>query len=262
MATIWPQGHQEERMKSNADYYGQYWKKGWVVVEGVFMPEEADCIAKLALTIAQTERGTAKPVYNLDASEDGTQQAPRKIDHPFLKDEKCRKFVLDERLTGIIKLLLSEKPLLFEDQIMMKPPRFGSAKPYHQDNFYFRCHPDNQVITAWIALDEVDAANGCLRYIDGSHLGPILPHTPILGQEHNLVPAAELIDLSKESLAPVRKGGVVFHHSKTLHTSHRNESDRWRRGVATHWATAQVTSEIDTLDQAYFKTKEFAHLFA
>ena len=68
-------------MKSDSDYRGQYWKKGWVVVEGVFKPEEADRIAALALTIAEKERDIAKPGYNLDFSEDGTQQAPRKIDH-------------------------------------------------------------------------------------------------------------------------------------------------------------------------------------
>jgi ectoine hydroxylase-related dioxygenase (phytanoyl-CoA dioxygenase family) len=249
-------------MESVTDYCGQYWKKGWVVVEGVFRPEEAGRIATLALGIAEKERDTAKPGYNLDVSDDGTQLAPRKIENPFLKNEECRKFVLDERLTGIIKSIIRERPLLCSDQIFMKPPRHGSAKPYHQDNFYFRCHPDDQVITAWIALDDVDVANGCLRYIDGSHLGPILPHNPVPGAEYNMVPAPELIDLSKESLAPVRKGGVVFHHSKTLHTSHRNESDRWRRGYASHWATAQVTSEINTLDNAYFKSKEFSLLFS
>lgn len=249
-------------MKLDPEYRGQYWKKEWVVVEGVFKLEEAERIAALALTIAEKELDIAIPGYNLDFSEDGTQQSPRKIDKPFLKDEGCRKFLVDERLTGILRVFLNEKPLLVSDQILMKPPRHGSAKPYHQDNFYFRCHPDDQVITAWIALDDVDAGNGCLLYIDGSHLGPILPHSPIPGEDYNLAPAPDLIDLGKESLAPVRKGGVVFHHSKTLHTSHRNESDRWRRGYATHWATAQVTSEINTIDNAYYKSKEFAHLFA
>ena len=43
-----------------------------------------------------------------------------------------------------------------------------------------------------------------------------------------LPPPLRLIDLKRESLAIVRKGGVVFHHSETLHTSHRNESDRDR----------------------------------
>jgi ectoine hydroxylase-related dioxygenase (phytanoyl-CoA dioxygenase family) len=109
------------------------------------------------------------------------------------------------------------------------------------------------VITAWIALDDVDATNGCLRYIDGSHKGPILPHLPVPGEEHNLAPSPELIDLNKESLAIVGKGGVVFHHGTTLHTSHRNESDRWRRAYATHWVTADVTSESPVLENAHFR---------
>jgi ectoine hydroxylase-related dioxygenase (phytanoyl-CoA dioxygenase family) len=247
----------------NPDYVEEYWKKGWVVVEGVFTPEEAEQVAALALEVAEKERTVAKMGFNLDASADGTQQAPRKLADGFRKAEGFRQCLLDERLTGLIKELLGGTPLLFADQIFFKPPHYGSAKPYHQDNFYFRCHPDDQVLTSWIALDDVDAGNGCLRYIDGSHRGPILPHDPVPGSEsYNLAPPPELIDLSKESLAPVRKGGVVFHHSKTLHTSHRNESGRWRRGYAAHWATANVTSEINTLDKAYFKAQEFAHLFA
>ena len=67
----------------------------------------------------------------------------------------------------------------------------------------------------------------------------------------------KLIDLSKEALAEVNKGGVVFHHCQTLHTSHRNESDRWRRGYATHWASAQTTCEIDTIKNGYFQRDDF-----
>jgi ectoine hydroxylase-related dioxygenase (phytanoyl-CoA dioxygenase family) len=66
-----------------------------------------------------------------------------------------------------------------------------------------------------------------------------------------------LIDLSKDSLALVGKGGVVFHHSQTLHTSHRNQSDRWRRGYATHWVTQDVISENETLDTAYFRSEQY-----
>ena len=49
-----------------------------------------------------------------------------------------------------------------------------------------------------------------------------------------------------------RVTGVVFHHSKTLHTSHRNESDQWRRAYATHWASAGVVSELDTIKNSYY----------
>jgi len=145
---------------------------------------------------------------------------------------------------------------LVTDQIFMKPPHFGSAKPYHQDNYYFECEPVDQVISAWVALDDADADNGCVRYIDGSHKLGMLPHDPVPDVHHTFVPPPELIDLSKESLGVVRKGGVAIHHSMTLHTSHRNASDRWRRGYASHWVTREVTSTSETLQQAYFNRED------
>jgi len=160
-------------------------------------------------------------------------------------------------LPVVLTVLLGDQPLLKSDQIFMKPPHVGSAKPYHQDNFYFQCTPGDHVITAWIALDDVDKQNGCLRYISGSHAGGVVPHNEVPNEPYNLTPPDDLVDLSREALAPVRQGGVVFHHSETLHTSHRNTSDRWRRGYATHWVTADVTSKTDGLDQAYFNQPEY-----
>ena len=235
--------------------YDHYWAKGWAVVDGVFTDEEADRIAQIALDVSQQELTAGGDSYVVDESADG-EIAPRKIMHPFRKHAAFQAFVMDKRLGDLLTALLGAPPLLATDQLFMKPPHFGSAKPYHQDNFYFQCQPADHVITAWIALDDVDEANGCLRYIDGSHKGPILPHEPIPGEPYNLVPPPELVDLQKESLGLVRKGGVVFHHCQTLHTSHRNESDRWRRGYATHWVTSDVTSGNATLDQAYYKADD------
>ena len=234
------------------DAIKQYREKGWVVINDVFSRDEAEKVAELALQVSQEELKQVKGSYQADHSADG-KMAPRKIDHPYNKSEKFRAFVMNPRLVALLRELMGVDPLLCTDQIFMKPPRFGSAKPYHQDNAYFLCEPADHVITAWIALDDVDEENGCLRYIDGSHKGEILPHDPVPGEPHNKAPAPHLIDLKRESLAIVRKGGVVFHHSKTLHTSHRNESDRWRRGYATHWVAADVTSKSDVLNKAYFK---------
>ena len=229
-----------------------YRKKGWLVVEGIFAPDEADAIAATASRISQKELAAAnEAAYTVDASENG-ELAPRKIDHPYLKDPSFQKATQNPRLIEVLTQLLGRSPLLATDQVFMKPPHFGSAKPYHQDNAYFLCSPADELITAWIALDDVDESNGCLRYIDGSHLGGILPHESYEGTAHHLAPPAEMIDLSKESPALVKKGGVVFHHGETLHTSHRNTSDRWRRAYATHWVTDRVTSESDLLEKAYF----------
>ncbi len=228
-----------------------YWDKGWVVIDDVFTASEVDAIAGLAMTLSAAGSALEQEDYPLDASPDGAT-APRKIGRAFLKHAAFRAFVLDRRLTSILAPLLEGEPLLVTDQIFMKPPRFGSAKPYHQDNYYFQCQPADKLLTAWIALDDVDAGNGCLRYIDGSHKGGLLPHAEVPELHHTYVPPPEYLTLDKESLAIARKGSVVIHHAEALHTSHRNESNRWRRGYATHWVTHGVTSTIDTIEQAYF----------
>ena len=240
-------------MSLEASRYEHYWDRGWTVAEGVFTPQEAGRIAQLAHEVSQREFDESAGSYQTDRSDDG-EASHRKIDHPFIKHEDFAGFMLDKRLVSLIEGLIGLRPLPLTDQIFMKPPRFGSAKPYHQDNFYFQCFPDDHVLTAWIALDDVDEHNSCLRYIDGSHLGPILRHKVMPGEPYNHTPSPDLVDLSRESVVVVKKGVVVFHHSKTLHSSHRNGSDLWRRGYATHWVTADVTCDKETLDKAYYKT--------
>ena len=58
-----------------------------------------------------------------------------------------------------------------------KPCGTDHPTPPHQDNFYFCLRPAN-VLTMWLALDHVDAENGCLRYVRGSHVEGIRPLTP------------------------------------------------------------------------------------
>lgn len=228
-----------------------YWANGWAVVDDVFSGSEIDAIVRVTMEESQRGLENFEEDFPAELSPEG-ETAPRKINRAYLKHPAFKAFVMDQRLTQILAELLGAPPLLTTDQIFMKPPHFGSAKPYHQDNYYFQCQPADRVITAWVALDDADGENGCLRYIDGSHRGGMLPHDKVPRVHHTFVPPPELVDLSKESLALVRKGGVVVHHCMTLHTSHRNDSDRWRRGYASHWVTSDVTSTSETIDQAYF----------
>ena len=231
----------------------EYWKNGWAVVESVYDRTEADAIAALAVDVAQAELDQADDEdAEVDVDESG-RPLPRKVNYPFLKDERFRAFILDDRLLSRIGEILGGEPRLVFDQIFLKPPRHGSAKPYHQDNAYFQCSPPDKVLTAWIALDDVDESNGCLRYIEGSHRMPILEHHAIEGERYNITPDDSEIDYQREAPAPVPKGGVIFHHGQTLHTSHANPSDRWRRAYASHWVTDEVTCEIDTLERAFFR---------
>ena len=129
--------------------YDHYWEEGWAVIEGIYATDEVDSIAQLVTEISNKGLEDDASSGVVDRQANGAI-APRKINRPFLRELAFQSLVLDLRLSAIISSLIGVEPLLVTDQIFMKPPRFGSAKPYHQDNYYFKCEPADNVITAWI----------------------------------------------------------------------------------------------------------------
>ena len=227
-----------------------------------FDPREAERIAEVANTVIEEELKNPEHRESTTEQLDDGKIIPLKILNAFFKHSAFQEFVLNDRFNKVIEVFLGDIPLLLADQIFVKPPHHGGPKPYHQDDFHFQCFPADHVITAWIALDDVDEENGCLRYISGSHKEGIIPHYPIENESYSMTPSEDRIDLTREELAPVRKGGVVFHHGQTLHSSRRNYSDRWRRGYATHWLTVDVTCKNGDLENAFFNDERYRSLMS
>ncbi len=248
-------------MQVSREQHEHYWENGWVVVDDVFPPGDIERVCALLMADAADElqAGTSEALVDIDA--DGTRYL-RKLEGLFPRRPEYRELVLSPRLTAIVGALLGDVPLVLGDMLFLKPPRCGSIKRHHQDNFHLCCEPADRVLTAWIALDDADEDNGCLHYVDGSHRGPVLPHAAHPECDRDWTPAPELLAGRPESAARVRRGGVVLHHSKTLHVSYPNRSDRWRRGHCSNWVTPAVTSTKSKIRRAYFNQPEYAHLFA
>ena len=49
-----------------------------------------------------------------------------------------------------------------------KMPRDGKAVAWHQDASYWPLTP-SKAVTVWLAIDDADAENACMRFIPGSH---------------------------------------------------------------------------------------------
>ena len=232
----------------------QFRRHGFALVDEFLSPDEVDHLQD------ELTRYVDQVVPRLDPRHVFYEQEHKvlikHLTSPDLYDDYYKEMLNRPATLEVVQACLGTPAEPISSEVFYKHARVGTETPYHQDNAYFLCHPDDDVITAWIALDDVDESNGCLRYIEGSHLGPILNHEPLPNEGYNKVPAVELIDLKKETAACVKKGGVVFHHCKTLHTSHRNNSSNWRRGYATHWVSDRVVSENDTIKNGYFHAHE------
>jgi ectoine hydroxylase-related dioxygenase (phytanoyl-CoA dioxygenase family) len=137
---------------------------------------------------------------------------------------------------------------IWHDQIQYKPPRHGGINNWHQDAPYWPVIKPSTPVTAWIALDDVDASNGCMWMVPGSHKWgdhiKLLERTPreqFFNVGADFAPAADAeIQQVKIVPWPVRKGEVSYHHCMTWHGSHENRSDRPRRAIALHFMTGDA----------------------
>ena len=114
-----------------------------------------------------------------------------------------------------------------------KPPNTNHVTPPHQDNYYFCLVPSN-VVTIWLALDTVDAENGCLRYVKGSHKHGYRKHakSKILGFSQGIVDYSP-DDFSNEAVMCLQPGDAIAHHGMTIHRADANMSaTRHRRSFA------------------------------
>ncbi|MCA8954154.1 MAG: phytanoyl-CoA dioxygenase family protein [Planctomycetes bacterium] len=142
--------------------------------------------------------------------------------------------VYETRAAAVARALCGEDMELDYDQLVAKPPHKQEAVfHWHQDLGYWPVTPDTRTASFWLALDDVDLDNGCVRFVDGSHRESALrPHVPLLGargDNHTMVAA---VDLERDPIRParLRRGDATVHHERTLHGSGGNTSDRWRRG--------------------------------
>lgn len=142
--------------------------------------------------------------------------------------------IYEQRAAAVVEELLGDGFALDYDQLVAKPPRrAGAVFHWHQDLGYWPITADTRTATFWLALDDVDDDNGCVRFVDGSHLEPELrQHLPLHGdrdRSHSLV--AE-VDVERDRIrsAVMKRGSVTVHHERTVHGSQGNGSDRWRRG--------------------------------
>jgi phytanoyl-CoA hydroxylase len=110
---------------------------------------------------------------------------------------------------------------------------------WHQDNAYWRCQPAN-LLSCWIALDDVSEDNGALRMVPGSFTtgleGISMPsgHRED-GDAYRRQHIDPIFDVSQaETLAPLPAGGAVFHHCRCLHSSLPNHTERQRRAIVVH----------------------------
>ncbi len=144
-----------------------------------------------------------------------------------------RQLFTASRFREIAELLLGGPVVPKNMQYFNKPPGIGQPTPPHQDGYYFMLDPC-EAVTMWLALDDADEENGCVRYVRGSHKHGMRKHarTQTLGFSQGIVDYATGAGGDSEVAFPAAPGDLLVHHALTVHRADGNRSaTRSRRAL-------------------------------
>lgn len=214
-----------------SDLKAAFDRDGFVVVRSFLPPDE---LAGLRQNLDRYIRDVVPRLPDADAFFDDrgrpeTLKQMQRMGH----DPYFAAYSRHPRWVELAQTLLGEPAACEAPEWFNKPPGTNHVTPPHQDNYYF-CLAPASVTTIWLALDPVDAENGCLRYVAGSHLEGFRKHarSKILGFSQGIVDYTA-DDFTRERAIFLQPGDAVAHHGMTVHRADANHSPtRNRRSFA------------------------------
>jgi hypothetical protein len=148
------------------------------------------------------------------------------------------------RTVALAKDILGEDVIGWGAQFFCKMPGDGKIISWHQDASFWPLSP-SKTVTIWLAIDDADRENACMRFIGGSHrLGHL---TWRLSDDDEQSVLNQTVD-TPERFGPVvydelRAGQASLHSDLLLHGSDKNLSTRRRCGLTLRYCSTDVSSD-------------------
>ena len=143
-------------------------------------------------------------------------------------------------LLDMLEQIVGPDLILWITRILCKPAVKGREVPWHQDGEYWLMRP-LATCSAWIAIDPVSTANGCMRFIPGSHLRQEL-YRHHQANRDNLVLNMELdqdqFDESDAVNVELEPGQISLHDVRLIHGSLANNSGQRRAALIMRYMPA------------------------
>jgi ectoine hydroxylase-related dioxygenase (phytanoyl-CoA dioxygenase family) len=198
---------------------------GWLKVDNVFTREEVEQVRGELLKMAEQGisvekrqlQQLAKPEFSAMVCE------PSRV-NPFLMG-----FAKSKKIGALMREVMEVPRVRFyRDLALIKGPESDNCgTAFHQDQVHFPLDRRG-VASLWIALDDLPANSGTMRFIDGSHKwGPV-------GREHFPLDKWLAEDPKRADLITpppaLKAGSVTIHDGYMLHGSDANKWNQTRIG--------------------------------
>ncbi|MCC9601419.1 phytanoyl-CoA dioxygenase family protein [Stieleria sp. JC731] len=167
------------------------------------------------------------------------------ISSAHLKYGPVYDLLTDERIVSRVADLLGENVIGWGSHFFCKMPGDGKAVAWHQDASYWPLSP-SKAVTVWLAIDDADLENGCMKFIAGSHTKGHMTYRPSDSGEHNVLNQTieDPHQYGTEVIDPLKAGQASIHADLLLHGSEANNSDRRRCGLTLRYCSADVHADM------------------
>ena len=228
-------------------------ENGYLTVEQAFTPAEVRAAIQGLVNLAAGRRpdfkeiifeAKAREVFPRISLEDRLDYV-RKLNDFVEFDPGLKAMGYHPKLLQVVRRIIGEEIVMYSNFALLKPPRLGREKPWHQDNAYFGFPPGTRVVGVWVALDEATVDNGCMQ---------LLPQLRQRGANVHFkrrdwqICDAEVLG-HRSVAAPLQPGGLLFFDGMLPHGTPENRTDTRRRAVQFHFvaASARKGTEEDRL---------------
>jgi len=168
------------------------------------------------------------------------------ISTAHLKYPAVYDLLVHPRIVACVSDLLGENVVGWGSHYFCKMPHDGRSVSWHQDASYWPLTP-SKTVTVWLAIDDADVENACMRFLPGSHReGQIAYRKSVDGEGNVLDQTVEDVERFGDPIdVELTAGEMSIHSDLLLHGSGANQSDRRRCGLTLRYCSADVRAHLD-----------------
>ncbi|MBX3420094.1 MAG: phytanoyl-CoA dioxygenase family protein [Pirellulaceae bacterium] len=167
------------------------------------------------------------------------------ISSAHLKYGPVYDILTNKQIVDHVADLLGQSVIAWGSHFFCKMPHDGQSVAWHQDASYWPLSP-SKALTVWLAIDDADQENACMKFVTGSHHFGHMTFRPSSPDEHNVL--NQTIDNPEQYgsivLDELQAGQFSIHSDLLLHGSEANNSDRRRCGLTLRYCSADVRAAL------------------
>ncbi|MDA0333751.1 MAG: phytanoyl-CoA dioxygenase family protein [bacterium] len=211
--------------RSQIDHFNEH---GYILPIGIFSAHEIGAIRSYFDELLARVLATGKDQYSISTA--------------HMTYGRVYDLLTQSRIVDCVSDLLGDHVIGWGSHFFCKMPHDGRTVSWHQDASYWPITP-SKTVTVWLAIDDADPDNACMRFLPGSHTHGHLPYRESDAAENNVLNQT-VADAEARFGEPVdvqlKAGQMSIHSDLLLHGSSANNSARRRCGLTLRYCTSDV----------------------